>query len=162
MLFLAILSGTAKNDFDVEGLHLPLLLFQLNCDDLCGMLKPQLKFRSSVFMKKNDCRVNGKVLSIGDVARRSGVTVSALHFYERKGLIKSRRSAGNHRVFHREVLRRVAIIKVAQRIDQLSRLRDYLDGCIGCGCLSVEQCPLRNPDDELGHRGSGAQFVQPV
>ncbi len=150
-------------------------------------------------MEKNDCRVSGKVLSIGEVAKRSGVAVSALHFYERKGLIKSQRSAGNHRVFNREVLRRVAIIKVAQRvgiplaeiemalsslpkartptagdwrrisqqwqhdlnqrIEQLSRLREFLDGCIGCGCLSVEQCPLRNPEDKYGKSGAGAQFL---
>lgn len=55
-------------------------------------------------------------LSVGDVARRSGVAVSALHFYERKGLIRSLRTAGNQRRFSRDVLRRLAVIRVAQRV----------------------------------------------
>jgi len=55
-------------------------------------------------------------LSVGDVARRSGVAVSALHFYERKGLISSLRTAGNQRRYAREVLRRLAVIRVAQRV----------------------------------------------
>lgn len=53
-------------------------------------------------------------LSIGQVSRRSGLPVSTLHFYEEKGLIASSRNAANHRVYHREVLRRISIIKVAQ------------------------------------------------
>jgi len=55
-------------------------------------------------------------LSVGEVAKRSGVAVSALHFYERKGLIRSLRTAGNHRRFARDVLRRLAVIRVAQRV----------------------------------------------
>ena len=55
-------------------------------------------------------------LSVGEVAKRSGVAVSALHFYERKGLIRSLRNAGNQRRFPREVLRRLAVIRVAQRV----------------------------------------------
>jgi len=55
-------------------------------------------------------------LSVGEVSRRSGVAVSALHFYERKGLIRSLRTAGNQRRFNREVLRRLAVIRVAQRV----------------------------------------------
>ncbi|CUK04049.1 Redox-sensitive transcriptional activator SoxR [Ruegeria denitrificans] len=55
-----------------------------------------------------------KFLSVGDVARRSGLPVSTLHFYERKGLIASERNAANHRVYRREILRRVSVIKVAQ------------------------------------------------
>lgn len=58
----------------------------------------------------------GAGLSVGEVARRSGVAVSAIHFYEQKGLIKSWRKAGNQRCFQREVLRRIAVIKVAQRV----------------------------------------------
>ena len=58
----------------------------------------------------------GKALTPGEVARRSGVAVSALHFYEKKGLIHSHRSSGNQRRYSRDVLRRVAVIKVAQRI----------------------------------------------
>jgi MerR family redox-sensitive transcriptional activator SoxR len=55
-----------------------------------------------------------KEFSIGDLSRRSGLPVSTLHFYERKGLIASERTAGNHRVYRREILRRVTVIKVAQ------------------------------------------------
>src|SRR3546814_21096528 len=57
-----------------------------------------------------------RLLTVGEVSARSGVAVSALHFYEAKGLIASRRSEGNQRRYHREVLRRVAVIKVAQRV----------------------------------------------
>lgn len=55
-------------------------------------------------------------MSVGDVARRSGVAVSALHFYERKGLISSLRTSGNQRRYARDVLRRLAVIRVAQRV----------------------------------------------
>ena len=55
-------------------------------------------------------------LSVGEVARRSGVAVSTLHFYESRGLISSGRSAGNQRRYARDVLRRVAFIRVAQRV----------------------------------------------
>lgn len=136
-------------------------------------------------------------LTVGQVARRSGVAVSALHFYETKGLIRSDRTSGNQRRFSGDVLRRVAIIQVAQqvgiplaeiaaalqalpegrtptradwsllsarwrdeldrRISRLRRLRDGLDDCIGCGCMSIDRCPLRNPQDRLAARGKGAQ-----
>ena len=139
----------------------------------------------------------GRPLTVGEVARRSGVAVSALHFYESKGLIRSVRSTGGQRRYGRDVLRRVAVIKVAQRIGiplaaisaalaslpeertptkadwsrlsrlwraelddriaQLTRLRDQLDDCIGCGCLSIDACKLRNPLDQLSEQGSGAQ-----
>ena len=141
-------------------------------------------------------------LSVGEVAARSGVAVSTVHFYERKGLIAGWRSGGNQRRYKRAVLRRIAIIKVAQqlgiplaeirgrlsalpgegsagkadwgriaaewkvdldrRIDQLTRLRDKLDGCIGCGCLSMETCPLRNPGDIAAERGPGARYLSPA
>jgi MerR family redox-sensitive transcriptional activator SoxR len=140
-------------------------------------------------------------LSVGEVAERSGVAVSTLHFYEAQGLIKSWRNSGNQRRYAREVLRRVAVIKVAQRtgiplteirdalatlpekrtptaedwkklstrwrahlderINRLTRLRDQLDGCIGCGCLSLEVCPLRNPWDKLGEQGPGPRLLDP-
>lgn len=140
-------------------------------------------------------------LSVGDVARRSGLAVSALHFYESEGLIRSHRTPGNQRRYPREVLRRVAIIRVAQRagmplktireafealpqertptvadwarlssawkaelerrIDRLTRLRDHLNGCIGCGCLSVRDCPLHNPLDRLGEEGPGPRLLDP-
>ena len=54
-------------------------------------------------------------LTVGEVAARSGIRVSAVHFYENKGLIHAARSSGNQRRFAREVLRRIAVIKVAQR-----------------------------------------------
>ncbi|QWT22342.1 redox-sensitive transcriptional activator SoxR [Bacillus sp. NP157] len=55
-------------------------------------------------------------LSVGEAARRAGVAVSALHFYERKGLIHSLRTPGNQRRYHADVLRRLAIIRAAQRV----------------------------------------------
>lgn len=140
-------------------------------------------------------------LTVGEVSRRSGVAVSAIHFYEQKGLISSWRSNGNQRRFHRDVLRRIAVIKVAQRlgiplaeiadafstlprertvtakdwqrlsarwqeelddrIDKLTRLRDQLSDCIGCGCLSIDACKLRNPGDSLGDEGSGPRLLDP-
>lgn len=133
--------------------------------------------------------------TVGKVAQRSGVTVSALHFYERKGLIHSDRNTGNQRRYRKEVLRRISVIKAAQklgitlseiqqafaelpknrtptqedwewlseqwranlnaRIAHMERLRDYLSGCIGCGCLSMKKCPLYNPDDQLAEQGPG-------
>src|SRR5688572_122660 len=66
-------------------------------------------------------------LSVGEVARRTGVAVSALHFYEASGLIRSRRSGGNQRRYPREVLRRVGVIKAAQRLGvRLETIRDAL------------------------------------
>ncbi|WLQ11806.1 redox-sensitive transcriptional activator SoxR [Hahella aquimaris] len=149
--------------------------------------------------KLNACNAY-KELSVGEVAKRSGVAVSTLHFYESKGLLKSRRNSGNQRRYPRGVLRRVAIIKVAQRtgvplsairdalstlpegrapsaadwrrlseqwkevlndrIRKLIQLRDQLDECIGCGCLSMEDCPLRNPWDELAAQGPGPRLLE--
>ncbi|MDG2518500.1 redox-sensitive transcriptional activator SoxR [Lysobacter soli] len=136
-------------------------------------------------------------LSVGEVARRSGVAVSALHFYEAKGLIHSQRSEGNQRRYSRDTLRRIAIIRAAQRVGmplatirdalaglpeartptrrdwtrlssawreeldtriaELIRMRDTLDDCIGCGCLSLDRCRLANPGDWLGDQGAGPQ-----
>ena len=135
-------------------------------------------------------------LTVGDVARRSGLTVSAIHFYERKGLIFADRTGGNQRRYGRDVLRRLALIRAAQevglplsevagamsalpegrtptpedwhriatgwaerldaRIRILQRLRTELDGCIGCGCLSMQRCQLVNPSDALAEKGTGA------
>ncbi|WP_337063309.1 redox-sensitive transcriptional activator SoxR [Kineococcus sp. G2] len=140
-----------------------------------------------------------ELLSVGEVAARSGVAVSALHFYERKGLISSRRDDRNQRRYPRGVLRRVAVVRIAvrlgiplstvahalrrlpdertataadwrrlsadwrteldERIEQLQRLRDDLDGCIGCGCLSLGRCSLINPGDRLGADGPGARTL---
>jgi MerR family redox-sensitive transcriptional activator SoxR len=151
-------------------------------------------------MSEKLSRSPARVLTVGEVARRSGVAVSAVHFYERRGLICGWRSGGNQRRYDRAVLRRIAIIKVAQqlgvplaeiarrfeslpsdrmpgksdwaalaegwraaldrRIARLARLRDSLDGCIGCGCLSVEACPLRNPGDLLAAEGPGPRYLE--
>jgi MerR family redox-sensitive transcriptional activator SoxR len=140
-------------------------------------------------------------LSAGQVAARSGVAVSTVHFYEAKGLVRGWRSRGNQRRYSRDVLRRVAIIKVAQRlglplsmikqaidslpdgrtptardwkrlsmewrqeldrrIALLQTLREQLDSCIGCGCLSLKICELRNPGDTVGDQGSGPLLIQP-
>ncbi len=79
-----------------------------------------------------------KELTIGQVAARSGVTVSALHFYESKGLIESKRSSGNQRRFGREVIRRVAFIRVARRVGvPLSAIREALSA------LPEERTPTR-------------------
>ncbi|MDG4896323.1 MAG: redox-sensitive transcriptional activator SoxR [Mesorhizobium sp.] len=136
-------------------------------------------------------------LTVGQVAMRSGVAVSALHFYEARGLIRSHRTSGNQRRYSRDVLRRVAIIRVAQevgislsdiarafqslpeertptredwnllstvwrddldqKIAQMKKLRDGLTDCIGCGCMSIDKCPLRNKEDRLSAQGSGAR-----
>ncbi|MBU8977880.1 MULTISPECIES: redox-sensitive transcriptional activator SoxR [unclassified Lysobacter] len=136
-------------------------------------------------------------LTVGEVAQRSGIAVSTLHFYEAKGLIHSQRTAGNQRRYGRDMLRRIAIIRAAQRvgmplatirdalaslpeartptrrdwsrlssawreeldvrIQQLIQMRDTLDDCIGCGCLSLDRCRLANPGDVLAEQGSGAQ-----
>lgn len=140
-------------------------------------------------------------LSVGELARRSGVAVSAIHFYEAEGLIAGWRTSANHRRYPRGVLRRIAIIKVAQRagiplkgiaealatlprgsvptakdwarlsarwksdlddrIGRLTRLRDQISGCIGCGCLSLTDCPLRNPADVLAGQGPGPRILDP-
>ncbi|WP_326632956.1 redox-sensitive transcriptional activator SoxR [Nonomuraea fuscirosea] len=142
---------------------------------------------------------NAKELTVGQLAERSGVSVSALHFYEAKGLLASRRTAGNQRRYSRDSLRRVAFIRLAQRIgiplkvikdalaelpdertptradwarlsaawrgelddriEQLQRLRDDLTDCIGCGCLSLDLCPVANPHDRLGEEGPGARRI---
>ena len=49
---------------------------------------------------------------------------------------------------------------LTERIDSLTRLRDQIDGCIGCGCLSMDDCPLRNPGDHLRERGEGAVLLE--
>jgi len=71
-------------------------------------------------------------LTIGELSARSGVSISALHFYERKGLIDAERSAGNQRRYRRDTLRRVAFIRVAQRVGiPLARIREALESLPG-------------------------------
>jgi MerR family transcriptional regulator, redox-sensitive transcriptional activator SoxR len=71
--------------------------------------------------------VDAQELLPGELARRAGVAISALHFYERQGLITSRRTSGNQRRYSRDTLRRVAFIKMSQRLGiPLARVRDAL------------------------------------
>ena len=139
------------------------------------------------------------MMTIGEVAERANVATSALRFYEREGLIAATRSDGGQRRYHREVLRRVAFIRAAQRVGlsldeikralgtlpegrtptasdwrrlsrswrplldrriaELERVRDKLDGCIGCGCLSLRVCHLINPDDIAASEGPGPRWL---
>lgn len=140
-----------------------------------------------------------QALQIGDVAARTGLSVSAIRFYEERGLVHPDRSMGGRRVFVRADIRRLSFIRITQelgfsiaqiataldslpqgrtptkadwtklstafradldrRIETMTRLRDRLDGCIGCGCLSLEACHLYNPGDREGSGGSGARLV---
>lgn len=135
-------------------------------------------------------------LTVGFVAKRCGINVSTLHYYESKGLIVSWRNNGNQRRYKKDVLRRIAVIKAAQkvgikledikaamatlpnnrtptkqdwqtlslrwqneldaRIAYMTKLRDSMSSCIGCGCLSLNSCPIYNTDDQLSRQGSGA------
>ena len=139
------------------------------------------------------------VVSIGVLASRTGLSVSAIRFYERKGLIEPFRSDGGQRRFLRSDIRRLSFIRIAQalglsiegiatelaklphqrtpnagdwarisramrsmlddKIAMLERTRDRLDGCIGCGCLSLKKCALYNPDDRVAMYGSGPRLV---
>ena len=139
-------------------------------------------------------------LTVGEIAKRSGVPVSTIHFYESKSLISSERTAGNQRRFDRTELRRIAVIRVAQRagiplneirdalatlpakrtvtakdwarlskrwkgdlddrIARLTELRDQLGDCIGCGCLSLDSCPMANPGDRLAKKGPGPHLLR--
>jgi MerR family redox-sensitive transcriptional activator SoxR len=53
-------------------------------------------------------------------------------------------------------------IRLNEQIERIERLRDKLDGCVGCGCLSLRSCALNNPDDLVSDRGPGAVFLQPT
>ena len=137
------------------------------------------------------------LLTIGEVAKRSGVSVAAVRFYEERGLVSSVRTAGNQRRFERHVLRRIAVARAGQRfglslaevgealatlpadhpptkrdwsrmsrrwhdlltarIEAMTKVRDDLASCIGCGCLSLKACPVYNVDDALAANGAGAQ-----
>jgi MerR family redox-sensitive transcriptional activator SoxR len=67
-------------------------------------------------------------LSVGQLSARSGIAVSALHFYEAQGLVHSRRTSGNQRRYRRDTLRRLAFIKAAQRVGvPLRTIREWLD-----------------------------------
>jgi MerR family transcriptional regulator, redox-sensitive transcriptional activator SoxR len=141
--------------------------------------------------------LSSDLLTVGEVARRSGFAPSALRFYERIGLLTASRTGGRQRRYERNVLRRLAFIRAARnvglsleevaaalatlpegrtptradwtrlsrgwrsRLDEqiraLSALRDGLDSCIGCGCLSLKRCAISNPGDVAA--GPGAQYL---
>lgn len=140
------------------------------------------------------------MLTIGELARRTGLSVSAIRFYEDKGLVQALRSGGNQRRFLRGDIRRLSFVLIAQKLglsladiqDALGRLpqqrnptardwaaisktirkridaeiarlevvREDLDGCIGCGCLSLKKCALYNPDDRWGQAGPGPRVLR--
>lgn len=144
-------------------------------------------------MDRND------LIPIGALAQRTGIAVSAIRFYEARGLVTSLRTSGNQRRFLRSDIRRLSFILIAQRlglnlaeietalaslpqgrtpmqadwqrmsrslrgqldakIKLLTRTREKLDACIGCGCLSLQRCQLYNRDDRAGAAGAGPRYV---
>ncbi|MFL6139166.1 MAG: redox-sensitive transcriptional activator SoxR [Frankiaceae bacterium] len=139
------------------------------------------------------------LLTVGEVATRSGFAPSALRYYERLGLLAPVRTTGGQRRYERQVLRRLAFIRAARNVglsldevaaalaqlpsgrtptradwtrlsrgwrrrldDQiaaLTALRDGLDSCIGCGCLSLRRCAISNPSDVAASAGPGAAYL---
>lgn len=142
---------------------------------------------------------NSALLSIGQVAERTGLAVSAIRYYEDEKLVFPIRAASGHRHFRRSDIRRLSFVRIAQglgfsiaeireqlihlpenrtptkrdwekisrrfrkvldaRITTMEQLRDKLDGCIGCGCLSLQKCKLYNADDRAAARGSGPRYL---
>lgn len=140
-----------------------------------------------------------ELMAIGELAARTGLSVSAIRFYEEKGLVQALRTAGGQRRFLRSDIRRLSFALIAQqigctlpeiaaelaklpqgrtpthadwrrisngfgklldrRIAALQRMRDTLDGCIGCGCLSLKRCALYNRDDRAARTGAGPRYA---
>src|SRR5262249_3284538 len=140
-----------------------------------------------------------QLLSIGELSRRTGMAVSAIRYYEARGVVQAIRSRGNQRRFPRADIRRLSFALIAQRLGptlaalgaepatlpqgrpptpadwqvisrrirrrlqdrivMLERTRDLLDGCIGCGCLSLKRCALYNPGDRVASAGAGPRFL---
>ena len=138
-------------------------------------------------------------LSIGELAQRTGLSVSAIRFYETRGLVRATRTTGNQRQFARSDIRRLSFVLIAQqlgltlpeieaelstlplgqaptradwraigermrsalagKIAMLQRTNELLDGCIGCGCLSLDRCALYNPGDRAARAGPGPRFL---
>lgn len=138
-------------------------------------------------------------LSIGQIAKRTGLAVSAIRYYETQGLVAPERNAGGQRRYLRSDIRRLSFVLIAQqfgftiaqireqfaampdgrtptkadwtrisqsfrteldgRIETLTKLRDNLDGCIGCGCLSLSNCKLYNPEDRAERLGAGPRYL---
>ena len=139
------------------------------------------------------------LLTIGDLSERTGLSVSAIRFYEEKGLVHPSRNAGGQRRFLRADIRRLSFVLVAQefgfsvaeiaaqlqrlpegraptkadwtrisrdfrshldrKIERMTALRNKLDGCIGCGCLSMKTCQLYNAGDAAASKGRGPRFL---
>ncbi len=139
------------------------------------------------------------MLAIGDLAARTGLSVSAIRFYEARGLVSALRNSGGQRRFLRTDIRRLSFNRIAQqlgftieeiggllgalpqgrtptqqdwakisrvfrrrlddRIAAMTRMREKLDECIGCGCLSLRRCALYNPQDRLAQQGAGPQLL---
>ncbi|QUS55568.1 redox-sensitive transcriptional activator SoxR [Pseudovibrio brasiliensis] len=139
------------------------------------------------------------VMTIGELAERSGLTTSAIRFYETKGIVTASRNAGGQRRFMRADIRRLSFALVAQefgftikeiseqlgtlppgrapnkaewkrlsqqfkmhlddRITRMERLRSQLEGCMGCGCLSLDKCELYNAGDAAASYGRGPRFI---
>ncbi|HJT38211.1 MAG TPA: redox-sensitive transcriptional activator SoxR [Actinomycetota bacterium] len=155
--------------------------------------------KSTLSQGSSERATSQDLLTVGEVAARSGFAASALRFYEREGLIDAARTEGGQRRYQRGVLRRLAFIRAAQHvgltldevrealgklpasrtptradwtkisrswrkrldgeISALIALRDGLDKCIGCGCLSLKTCLLQNPQDEAAEDGPGAVYL---
>ncbi|MEZ5823275.1 MAG: redox-sensitive transcriptional activator SoxR [Geminicoccaceae bacterium] len=138
-------------------------------------------------------------MSIGKLAERTGLSVSAIRYYEAEGLVRAMRNEGGQRRFRRSDIRRLSFVMIAQqfgftleqirgylrnlpdgrtptkedwaaigesfraeldaRIQTLTRLRENLDGCIGCGCLSLPNCTLYNPEDRARRHGPGPRYL---
>ncbi|HQY44600.1 MAG TPA: redox-sensitive transcriptional activator SoxR [Paracoccaceae bacterium] len=138
-------------------------------------------------------------LTIGDLAARTGLAVSAIRFYETHGIVRPLRNQGGHRRYGGADIRRLSFALIAQklgfplsdiaghlaalpdnrapdradweriavgfrhhirdRIDALQALSDKLDGCIGCGCLSLDKCSLYNRDDRAATKGAGPRYL---
>ncbi len=138
-------------------------------------------------------------LSIGQLARRTGLAVSAIRYYETQGLVRPARNAGGQRRFLRSDIRRLSFVRIAQQfgftlpkisalmatlpegrtptkrdwekisrefrteldaqILSLEQMRENLDGCIGCGCLSLKTCRLYNTADKAARLGPGPRYA---
>jgi len=138
-------------------------------------------------------------LPIGKLAERTGLSVSAIRFYESRGLVMADRNAGGQRRFDKSAIRKLSFVMIAQqlgfslgeigkqlaslpkkraptkrdwtrisrqfgqeldeRIEALTNLRDRLDGCIGCGCLSLKNCSIYNPEDRAASNGPGPRYL---
>ncbi len=138
-------------------------------------------------------------ISIGQLAKRTGLSVSAIRYHEQQGLVEAERNAGGQRRYLRSDIRRLSFVLIAQqfgfsleeirreleklpksrtptkrdwerigrvfgkaldrKIEALQQLRARLDGCIGCGCLSLQKCKLYNPGDRAAGYGAGPRYL---